>query len=540
MAVAALSPVKILSDLGYEMVDIESDKDYLSALMEAVNSLIITNPSDNRIPILQEEIKRVRADRKAAAPSPAMKKVSVNKLMGRKAESVQKIQPQKLLSAASEEDGEKNQPLNTNSLAERLNNIVQALGVLFKLKKQELNADKRAAKQDLRNQSQEQKAAREQELEKKKKKEASTSKSKAFPKPFTNFFDTIKTFFGNILAGSILLKMLKWLKDPQNEEKINKFTGFLKDNALAIAGIIAFIAALPLISTLLSFTSLLISGIALLAPALGWIFSPLGLAALALAVGIGGTLLGMKAAVNLGRNVATGGQSFTDAHDALDKRLFDAGMNRSGGNVSGMSERQRGRSGGGRRGGRTPEQEKIWQEVVKGRERLNALRDAMREEQKTAVQNLTPDKTIKGQRQRGKGGVRGPDRQVVSKELKDKTRQEIRVKYESMIGSSPSTKIESSSGSTEALVEGGKEVPGVSQSKVENLKTQAVNLQKTVIPTQIDQPLHGGEGEINFLDLSTSGDSGESGSGTQSGNQGAYFSSNRGRIGNRVILGVLN
>ena len=157
MAVAALSPVKILSDLGYEMVDIESDKDYLSALMEAVNSLIITNPSDNRIPILQEEIKRVRADRKAAAPSPAMKKVSVNKLMGRKAASVQKIQPQKLLSAASEEDGEKNQPLNTNSLAERLNNIVQALGVLFKLKKQELNADKRAAKQDLRNQSQEQK-----------------------------------------------------------------------------------------------------------------------------------------------------------------------------------------------------------------------------------------------------------------------------------------------------------------------------------------------------------------------------------------------
>ena len=164
----------------------------------------------------------------------------------------------------------------------------------------------------------------------------------------------------------------------------------------------------------------------------------------------------------------------------------------------------------------------------------------MREEQKTAVQNLTPDKTIKGQRQRGKGGVRAPDRKVVSKELKEKTEQEIRVKYESMIGSPSSTKIESSSGSTKASVEGGKEVPGVSQSKVENLKTQAVNLQKTVIPTQIDQPLHGGEGEINFLDLSTSGDGGESGSGTQSGNQGAYFSSNRGRIGNRVILGVLN
>ena len=148
--------------------------------------------------------------------------------MGRKAASVQKIQPQKLLSAASEEDGEKNQPLNTNSLAERLNNIVQALGVLFKLKKQELNVDKRAAEQDLQTQSEEEKAAREEELERKKKKEgASTSKPVALAKPFTGFFDTIKTFFGNILAGSIVLKMLNWVNDPANQESINKFTDFL-------------------------------------------------------------------------------------------------------------------------------------------------------------------------------------------------------------------------------------------------------------------------------------------------------------------------
>ena len=391
-----------------------------------------------------------------------------------------------------------------------------------------MNADKQGATQDLRNQSQEKKAAREQELERKKKKEA--SKPIAFPKPFTNFFDTIKTFFGNILAGSIVLKMLKWVNDPENQESINKFTGFLKDNALAIAGIIAFYHALPLISTLLSFTSLLISGIALLTPALAWIFSPWGLAALALAVGIGGTLLGMKAAVNLGRNVATGGQSFTDAHDALNKRLVDAGMNNSGGNVSGLSERQRGRYGSSKRGGRTPEQEKIWQEVVKGRERLNALRDAMREEQKTAVENLTPDKTIKGQRQRGKGGARAPDRKVVSKELKDKTRQEIRGKYESMIGSPSPINIESSTG----------EVPGVSQSQIENLKTQEVNLQKTVIPTQIDQPLDGGEGKINFVDLGMDQETPESASGTESGASAPSFSSRRGKIGNRVILGVLN
>ena len=34
-----VSPLKILLDLGYELVDIESDEDYLSALMEAIITL---------------------------------------------------------------------------------------------------------------------------------------------------------------------------------------------------------------------------------------------------------------------------------------------------------------------------------------------------------------------------------------------------------------------------------------------------------------------------------------------------------------------
>ena len=72
-----------------------------------------------------------------------------------------------------------------------------------------------------------------------------------------------------------------------------------------------------------------------------------------------------------------------------------------------IGNKQQRRSGKGPKGERSPEKEKIWQAVVEGRKRLNALRDAMREEQKTAVQNLTPDKIIKGQRQRGKGGVLG-------------------------------------------------------------------------------------------------------------------------------------
>ena len=223
---------------------------------------------------------------------------------------IRKVASKKLLLASSEEGGERNQTIITNNFGDRLKNISEALGVLFRIKKQEVGFDKKVASQDLKDDADKDKAEREKELESKKKEEKGSKKSVNLKLPsipaFGGLFDTVKRFFGNILAGSIVLKMLNWVNDPANQESINKFTDFLKENALAIAGIVAFIAALPLISTLLSFTSLLISGIALLAPALGWIFSPLGLAALALSVGIGGTLLGMKAAVNLGRNVATG------------------------------------------------------------------------------------------------------------------------------------------------------------------------------------------------------------------------------------------
>ena len=70
MPATSTSPIKILTDLGYEMVDIESDTDYLSALMEAVNTL---GASDYRIPILQDEVKRIRAARKEKSPSTGMK-----------------------------------------------------------------------------------------------------------------------------------------------------------------------------------------------------------------------------------------------------------------------------------------------------------------------------------------------------------------------------------------------------------------------------------------------------------------------------------
>ena len=79
------------------------------------------------------------------------KSIDKNKLMGRRIlPPAQTVKPKALLPAASEEGGEKNQTINTNNLADRLNNIVAALGVLFTLKKQEFKVDKKVAAQDLK------------------------------------------------------------------------------------------------------------------------------------------------------------------------------------------------------------------------------------------------------------------------------------------------------------------------------------------------------------------------------------------------------
>ena len=140
MAVAAPSPVKILSDLGYEIWDIESDADMRSALIEAINTLTFRNPSDGRIPVLQEAVKNIQR------PRFKRKTVGVDKLFDRKSPSSQKLSPQKLLPGSADDSG---QNINTSNLAERLDNISSSLNVLSRALKQQFNViSKLGLKQD--------------------------------------------------------------------------------------------------------------------------------------------------------------------------------------------------------------------------------------------------------------------------------------------------------------------------------------------------------------------------------------------------------
>ena len=321
MAVASLSPVKILSDLGYEMVDIESDKDYLSALMEAVNTLTMTNASDLRLPVLQDEVRRVRANRKAADPTFKTRKVSVDKLMGRKTSSAQRIEPQKLLPATSEGES-----ANTNALASRLNNISQSLDNLGNVLRQQLGIEKKSAKDQRKLAAVENKRRREEELEEEKKEggkgESSAGKvASTLTAPFAGMFGAAQKFFGNIIAGSALLGLIKWLQTMESSGDFDNFIENLKEKAGWVLGGLVTIGGLGLVATITGIAVSIIGGLSILGGVVAALWGVLKVIAV-----VAASIMALRWIFKKGEEVITATRNW--GHDQI-----------SGGEASGQQER---------------------------------------------------------------------------------------------------------------------------------------------------------------------------------------------------------
>ena len=529
MAVAAPNRnLKILSDLDIDLMDVDNDEGYLRALMEATNKLTITNASDNRIPILQKEIKRVRDKRKADSPSKGMKlttkKINVNKFVDRKPskvsvdakptaapgavgkQSIQKVQPQALLPPAK--DPERN---IMDNLGDGLNNILKSAKGLLQVDKNQLSIDKKTAKDSKKTQQKADKADREKELEKKKKGETDQPNKvgSALKKPFTGFFDTIKTFFGNILAGSIVVKVTDWLKNPENAKAIENFKSMIVDNFPLIVGGILAIAALPVIATLVGFTSMLLGGIGLLAPLLPFLLKAmLAAAAIILAVKAGKWLWKKAGQAKnwLGARIS-GGEASYEMDKMLDQKLRDAGMDKEGTStkIRGAAKRNMGPNRG-----RTAEQEKIFQEVESERARINALEKERNKETQAidkeikGLRNTSEYGTTKG-RGRGKTRVLNEAGEAKKAELQEKKKQ-IVDQYGEVIRtggkfSLPSKTEEPKKEDTKADKALGLEKEAAQLTKDTSKKLQ---MQKTVPSKGIDRELTG-EGQVDFLNLGGAG-----------------------------------
>ena len=529
MAVAAPNRnLKILSDLDIDLMDVDSDGGYLSALMEATNKLTLTNASDGRIPILQKEIKRVRNKRKADSPSKGMKlttkKINVNKFVDRKPskvsvdakptaapgavgkQSIQKVQPQALLPPAK--DPQRNM---MDTLGDGLNNILKSAKGLLQVDKNQLSIDKKTAKDSKKTQQKTDKADREKELEKKKKGETDQPNKvgSALKKPFTGFFDTIKTFFGNILAGSIVVKVTDWLKNPENAESIENFKNMIVDNFPLIVGGILAIAALPIIATIAGFTSMLLGGIGLLAPLLPFLLKAmLAAAAIILAVKAGKWLWKKgKQLWKWGGARISGGEASYEMDKMLDQKLRDAGMDKAGtsNKIRGAAKRNMGPNRG-----RTDEQEKIFQEVEAERARINALEKERNKETQAidkeikGLRNTSEYGTTKG-RGRGKTRVLNEAGEAKKAELQEKKKQ-IVDQYGEVIRtggkfSLPSKTEEPKKEDTKADKALGLEKEAAQLTKDTSKKLQ---MQKTVPSKGIDRELTG-EGQVDFLNLGGAG-----------------------------------
>ena len=216
-----------------------------------------------------------------------------------------------------------------NVIVKGLKSVLDSLKGIADLLSDQFKFDKDAHAAAVKRQKDQDKKDREAALEAKKKSEdqkKSLNIGFKAPQPLTNIFDAFKKFFGNILAGGVVVGLLDWLS--KNEGKIDEFSKWLQDNVEGILIGLAALAVLPIALTLFNLGAALVSGIGLLKPALAFLFSPWGL--LALAAGVVG-YFGWKFV----ENQWTGGQAFTEAHQKLDKES-EAKLKKLGVNLAGQ------------------------------------------------------------------------------------------------------------------------------------------------------------------------------------------------------------
>ncbi len=257
MPATSTSPIKILSDLGYQLVDIESDEDYLSALMEAVNSL---GASDYRIPLLQDEIKRIRVARKEKAPSPGMKitKKIISAEAFKKGSAVggaEKAVPADTTGASAlslrQPGGELSKdieaPEQPASPLDGLLGIVQSIAGGVDSIKQTL-MDQQGLQKDASDDARKEKEQKKRGFKEK----ALEAGGKAFAgikkvgekiiEPAKGIFGQIIEFITGIILGRAVMKLFDWFTDPANTKKVSSLFKFLKDWwPVLVAGIMAFV-----------------------------------------------------------------------------------------------------------------------------------------------------------------------------------------------------------------------------------------------------------------------------------------------------------
>jgi len=215
---------RILSILGLQDAFDFTYEEYLTLLKEKAVAARMSQqgmPTES-VELITDELKRVKG--KTGKFKVKSKKVDINKIINRTGQAAKtsvQLDPTKLLPPAIQDSQEEKQQevqkdildFLKNDLLDALQSINSVVTDILDVLKEQRAIDAKKSEQDRKNAEVEKKKKREAQLESGAGKGMSSLVSK-IAKPFTNFFDTIKNFFMNILMGSAINFLLAVIKDP--------------------------------------------------------------------------------------------------------------------------------------------------------------------------------------------------------------------------------------------------------------------------------------------------------------------------------------
>ena len=226
MASKTLDPIDILLELGIDLDDL-SEQDYLSALMEAIATIEFQTKGkgDERSAALREEVIKIRKGKRK--PQAKTTKISADmlrpspKLMG----TADKINPNKLLPSSQEES---NKQPEQDSILKILTDISESVkSILYSLKASN-NISKNLAEDERKRRETKKRTGAENKLEKKRFEGLKKIGNKLI-EPIKGPLEALFNFLKNVILGRIVIGIIDWLGDPENQKKLESLGRFFMD-----------------------------------------------------------------------------------------------------------------------------------------------------------------------------------------------------------------------------------------------------------------------------------------------------------------------
>ena len=233
MASKVLDPIDILLELGIDLDDL-SEQDYLSALKEAIATIEFRTGGrgDERSATLREEViklRRPKAKRTKISADSFKKGTAIGGSKGgaltvRPSSS---LIPSSLKPDEDEEDAEVKEKEQKESVVKILSDISKTVKSILKTLKGKSKLDKELARQNRLKAERDKRALAEKNLEKRF--TALKNFAQKMLKPIMGPFEALMNFIKNIILGKIVLGIIDWFADPENQQKVQSFIRFLKD-----------------------------------------------------------------------------------------------------------------------------------------------------------------------------------------------------------------------------------------------------------------------------------------------------------------------